>query len=112
MYMEAARAIGATHTRIISRYIFPNIFAPLLVLFTVTMGAAITAEASLAFLGLGPSTLISWGRMLSAEGRQFMQVAWWMAVYPGVTIMLAVLAFNMFGDALRDVLDPRLRGSR
>ena len=80
MYMEAARAIGATHTRIISRYIFPNIFAPLLVLFTVTMGAAITAEASLAFLGLGPSTLISWGRMLSAEGRQFMQVAWWMAV--------------------------------
>lgn len=112
MYMEAARAIGATHTRIIATYIFPNIFAPVLVLFTVTMGAAITAEASLAFLGLGPSTLISWGRMLSAEGRQFMQVAWWMAVYPGVTIMLAVLAFNMFGDALRDVLDPRLRGSR
>ena len=112
MYVEAARAIGATHTRIIAAYIFPNIFAPILVLFTVTMGAAITAEASLAFLGLGPSTLISWGRMLSAEGRQFMQVAWWMAVYPGVTIMLAVLAFNMFGDALRDVLDPRLRGSR
>ncbi len=112
MYVEAAKAIGATDTRIIARYIFPNIFAPILVLFTVTMGAAITAEASLAFLGLGPSTLISWGRMLSAEGRQFMQVAWWMAVYPGLTIMLAVLAFNMFGDALRDVLDPRLRGSR
>ncbi|MGE3857381.1 MAG: ABC transporter permease [Dehalococcoidia bacterium] len=112
MYVEAARSLGATHTRIIARYILPNIFAPLLVLFTVTMGAAITAEASLAFLGLGPSTLISWGRMLSAEGRQYMQVAWWMAVYPGVTIMLAVLAFNMFGDALRDVLDPRLRGSR
>ena len=112
MYVEAARALGATHTRIIAQYILPNIFAPILVLFTVTMGAAITAEASLAFLGLGPSTLISWGRMLSAEGRQYMQVAWWMAVYPGVTIMLAVLAFNMFGDALRDVLDPRLRGSR
>jgi peptide/nickel transport system permease protein len=111
-YVDAARAIGATDTRIIARYIFPNIFAPILVLFTVTMGAAITAEASLAFLGLGPSTLISWGRMLSAEGRQYMQVAWWMAVYPGLTIMLAVLAFNMFGDALRDVLDPRLRGSR
>lgn len=111
-YVEAAKAIGATDTRIIARYIFPNIFAPILVLFTVTMGAAITAEASLAFLGLGPSTLISWGRMLSAEGRQYMQVAWWMAVYPGLTIMLAVLAFNMFGDALRDVLDPRLRGSR
>lgn len=112
MYVEAARALGATHTRIIAQYILPNIFAPILVLFTVTMGAAITAEASLAFLGLGPSTLISWGRMLSAEGRQYMQVAWWMAIYPGVTIMLAVLAFNMFGDALRDVLDPRLRGSR
>ena len=111
-YVEAAKTIGATDTRIIARYIFPNIFAPILVLFTVTMGAAITAEASLAFLGLGPSTLISWGRMLSAEGRQYMQVAWWMAVYPGLTIMLAVLAFNMFGDALRDVLDPRLRGSR
>ena len=112
MYVDAATALGATHLRIIARYIFPNIFAPILVLFTVTMGAAITAEASLAFLGLGPTTLISWGRMLSAEGRQYMQVAWWMAIYPGVTIMMAVLAFNMFGDALRDVLDPRLRGSR
>ena len=112
MYVEAAIAIGATHTRIIARYILPNIFAPLLVLLTVTMGAAITAEASLAFLGLGPANLISWGRMLSAEGRQYMQVAWWMAVYPGLTIMFSVLAFNMFGDALRDVLDPRLRGSR
>ena len=112
MYVEAAIAIGATNTRIIARYIFPNIFAPILVLFTVTMGGAITAEASLAFLGLGPTTIISWGRMLSAEGRQYMQVAWWMAIYPGLTIMFAVLAFNMFGDALRDVLDPRLRGSR
>lgn len=111
-YVEAAIAVGATHTRVIRRHIFPNIFAPILVLLSVTMGGAITAEASLSFLGLGPPTLVSWGRMLSAEGRQYMQVAWWMAVFPGLTIMLTVLAFNMFGDALRDVLDPRLRGGR
>ncbi|MEX2446464.1 MAG: ABC transporter permease, partial [Dehalococcoidia bacterium] len=111
-YVEAAAAIGATHARIIRSYIFPNIFAPILVLFSVTMGAAITAEAALSFLGLGPPTLISWGRMLSAEGRQYMQVAWWMAIFPGLTIMITVLAFNMLGDALRDVLDPRLRGGR
>lgn len=109
-YIDAAIAMGATHTRIIRKYIFPNIFAPIIVLFSVTMGGAITAEASLSFLGLGPPSLISWGGMLSAEGRQYMKVAWWMAVYPGLAIMLTVLAFNMLGDALRDVLDPRLRG--
>ena len=111
-YVSAAVAIGATHTRIIRSYIFPNIFAPIIVLFSVTMGGAITAEASLSFLGLGPPTLISWGGMLSAEGRQYMQVAPWMAIFPGLTIMITVLSFNMLGDALRDVLDPRLRGSR
>ncbi len=111
-YVAAAIAIGATNTRIIRRYIFPNIFAPIIVLFSVTMGGAITAEASLSFLGLGPPTLISWGGMLSAEGRQYMQVAPWMAIFPGLAIMITVLAFNMLGDALRDVLDPRLRGSR
>ena len=110
-YVEAAIAIGATHTRVIARYILPNIFAPIIIMITVTMGGAISAEASLSFLGLGPPTLISWGRMLSAEGRQYMQAAWWMAIFPGLTIMLTVLAFNMLGDALRDVLDPRLRGT-
>ncbi len=109
-YVDAAISIGATSPRIIARHILPNIFAPIIVLFSVTMGTAITAEASLAFLGLGPRTLISWGRMLSAEGREFMQTAWWMAVYAGLTIMLTVLSFNMLGDAMRDVLDPRLRG--
>jgi len=110
-YVDAAIAIGATNARIIRRYILPNIFAPVIVLFTVTMGGAITAEASLSFLGLGPPTLISWGRMLSAEGREYMQVAWWMAIFPGLTIMFTVLSFNLLGDSLRDVLDPRLRGS-
>ena len=109
-YISAAVAIGATHARIIRRYILPNIFAPIIVLVSVTMGGAITAEASLSFLGLGPPTIISWGSMLSAEGRQYMQVAPWMAIFPGLTIMITVLAFNMLGDALRDVLDPRLRG--
>lgn len=111
-YIDAAVAMGATHARIIRKYILPNIFAPILVLFSVTMGGAITAEASLSFLGLGPPSLISWGGMLSAEGRQYMKVAWWMAVYPGLAIMVTVLAFNMLGDSLRDILDPRLRGSR
>src|SRR5690606_23334557 len=103
-YIEAAVAVGASHGRIIRRYIMPNIFAPIIVLFSVTMGGAITAEASLSFLGLGPPTVISWGGMLSAEGRQYMRIAWWMAVFPGLAIMITVLAFNMLGDALRDVL--------
>ena len=111
-YIDAAVSMGASHARIIRRYILPNIFAPIIVLFSVTMGGAITAEASLSFLGLGPPGLISWGGMLSAEGRQYMRIAWWMAVFPGLAIMLTVLAFNMLGDALRDVLDPRLRGGR
>lgn len=109
-YVEAATAIGASTPRILWRYIAPNIFAPILVLISVNMGGVIVAEASLSFLGLGPPTLISWGGMLSAEGRQFMQVAPWMAIYPGAAIMVTVLAFNLLGDALRDVLDPRLRG--
>lgn len=111
-YIDAAIAIGASHARIIRRYILPNIFAPIIVLFSVTMGGAITAEAALSFLGLGPPTVISWGGMLSAQGREYMQIAWWMAVVPGLAITITVLAFNMLGDALRDVLDPRLRGGR
>ena len=112
VYINAAVSIGATHSRIIRSHILPNIFAPIIVLFSVTMGGAITAEAALAFLGLGPPALISWGGMLSSEGRQYMRIAWWMAAMPGLAIMITVLAFNMLGDALRDVLDPRLRGSR
>lgn len=108
-YVEAARSVGASQTRLILRYILPNIFAPIIVVASVTMGAAIIAESSLTFLGLGPPTLISWGGMLSAEARQKMESAPWMAIFPGMAIMITVLAFNLLGDALRDILDPRLR---
>lgn len=110
-YVDAARAIGASHFRILTRYIFPNVTAPILILASVNLGNAILTEASLSFLGLGtqPPTP-SWGRMLSSEGRFYMEIAPWLAIWPGVAISLAVLGINMFGDALRDVLDPKLRG--
>jgi peptide/nickel transport system permease protein len=108
-YVEGARAVGCGQLRLIFRYILPNIFAPVIVVASVTMGAVIIAESSLSFLGLGPPTLISWGGMLAAEARQKMETAPWMAISPGAAIMLTVLAFNLLGDALRDVLDPRLR---
>ncbi len=110
-YVDAARAIGASHLRILTRYIFPNVTAPILILASVTLGNSILVEASLSFLGLGtqPPTP-SWGRMLSSEGRFYMEIAPWLAIWPGVAISMAVLGINMFGDALRDVLDPKLRG--
>lgn len=108
-YVEGALAVGCSQGRLILRYILPNVFAPIIVVASVTMGAVIIAESSLSFLGLGPPTLISWGGMLSAEARQKMETAPWMAIFPGAAIMLTVLAFNLLGDALRDVLDPRLR---
>jgi peptide/nickel transport system permease protein len=108
-YVDAALSVGCTQARLIVRYILPNVFAPIIVVASVTMGAAIIAESSLSFLGLGPPTLISWGGMLSGEARHKMEIAPWMAVSPGVAIMGTVLAFNLLGDALRDILDPRLR---
>ena len=111
VYVEAATVVGCATPRIIARHILPNIFAPIIVLASITMGGAIIAESSLNFLGLGPPTVISWGGMLSGPGREFMEVAPWMAVFPGLAIMITVLAFNLLGDGLRDVLDPRLRGS-
>jgi len=107
-YVESARAVGCIPLRIVLRYILPNIFAPIVVLASVTMGAAIIAESSLNFLGLGSPTLIDWGGMLSS-GRDQMETAPWLAVFPGLAIMITVLAFNLLGDAIRDVLDPRLR---
>ncbi len=112
-YIEAARAMGAGHVRIIACYILPNVTATIIILATIGLGGVILAESSLSFLGFGvPPPYPSWGAMLSGSGRTYMYRAPWMAVWPGVAISLAVFAFNMLGDALRDVLDPRLRGSR
>ena len=111
-YIEAARAIGAGHARVILCYVLPNVMATILILATIGLGTVILAEAGLSFLGFGiPPPHPSWGGMLSGSGRTFMYYAPWMALFPGVAISLAVFGFNMLGDALRDVLDPRLRGA-
>jgi peptide/nickel transport system permease protein len=110
-YVEAARALGCGHGRIIGRHILPNVAGTIIILATIGLGAAILAESALSFLGFGvPPPYPSWGAMLSGSGRTYMFRAPWMAVWPGVAISLAVFGFNMLGDALRDVLDPRLRG--
>jgi peptide/nickel transport system permease protein len=112
-YMEAARAVGCSHLRVILHHVLPNVFAPILILATTQLGAAILAEATLSFLGYGVKPPFpAWGSMLSGNGRQYFLVAPWLAIWPGLAISLSVFGFNMFGDALRDVLDPRLRGSR
>ncbi len=112
-YVEAALAVGASHLRIILCYILPNVMAPIIIIATNALGAVILAEAALSFLGLGvPPPYPSWGEMLSGSGRSYMYKAPWMAIWPGVAISLAVFGFNMLGDALRDLLDPRLRGGR
>ncbi|MDQ7841419.1 MAG: ABC transporter permease [bacterium] len=108
-YVEAARAMGAGAGRVVARHVFPNATAPVIVQATLSVGGAILASAGLSFLGLGaqPPTP-DWGGML-ASGREFMLQAWWIATFPGIAIMLTVLGFNLVGDALRDLLDPRLR---
>jgi peptide/nickel transport system permease protein len=112
-YIEAARALGASSLRILLTYILPNVAPTLIVLATLQLGAAILAEASLGFLGFGiPDPVPSWGRMLSGVARSRIRTDPWLAFWPGLAISLAVFAFNMLGDALRDVLDPRLRGTR
>jgi peptide/nickel transport system permease protein len=112
-YVEAARAIGAGHGRILLRYVLPNIMATIIILATIGLGTVILAESALSFLGFGiPPPYPSWGGMLSGSGRTFMYHAPWMALWPAAAISLAVFGFNMLGDALRDVLDPRLRGAR
>src|SRR2546427_13237564 len=112
-YVEAARALGCGHGRIILCHILPNVAATVIILATIGLGTAILAESALSFLGFGvPPPYPAWGAMLSGSGRTSMFRAPWMAIWPGVAISLAVFGFNMLGDALRDVLDPRLRGSR
>jgi peptide/nickel transport system permease protein len=111
-YIEAARAMGAGHVRVILRHVLPNVAATIVVVATIGLGGVILAESALSFLGYGvPPPHPSWGSMLSGSGRTYMYSAPWIAIWPGVAISLVVFGFNMLGDALRDVLDPRLRGS-
>lgn len=112
LYVESARSLGASHGVIIRRHVLPNIFAPILILATVNLGAVILIEAALSFLGFGvPPPRPSWGGMLSTAGIVHMLRAPWLALWPGVALSLAVFSANMLGDALRDILDPRLRGA-
>jgi peptide/nickel transport system permease protein len=109
-YVDAARAAGFGHRRIILRHMLPNVMAPILILMTAFLGEAILLEASLSFLGLGvQEPVAAWGLMLRGAAVQFAESAPWMAVFPGLAISLAVFGFNLFGDSLRDALDPRLR---
>jgi peptide/nickel transport system permease protein len=109
-YVEAARALGAGHLRVVLRHILPNVVAPIIVIATLGLGSAILAEAALSFLGFGvPPPAPAWGGMLSGSARQYIYLAPWLGVFPGLAIALAVFGFNMLGDALRDLLDPRLR---
>jgi len=109
LYVEAARALGSRDVSIVARYILPNVVAPLIVTATLGLGTAILSAAALSFLGLGSQPpQPEWGRMLS-EGRDYLREAWWISTVPGLGIMLTVLAMNLLGDGLRDVLDPRLK---
>ncbi len=110
-YIEASRAIGATKWRILWKHLLPNILPMTIVLFTTGMGGVILAEASLSFLGLGlPPPYPSWGGMISGPGRTYLTIAPWMVFWPGLALSMAIFGINMFGDAMRDLLDPRLRG--
>lgn len=113
MYVHAAQSIGASTTRILWRHILPNVLPPIIVLFTTRVGFVILAESGLSFLGLGvPPPAPTWGGMLSGSGRTFMFQGPWLALAPGLCLTIVVYATNMFGDALRDLFDPRMRGSR
>src|ERR1700676_2567510 len=110
-FVEAAKSIGMSETRIAFRHVLPNTLAPLIVLATAQLGSTILPEASLSFLGLGiPEPFPSWGRMLSESAAEYVRTAPWLVIFPGVAISLAVFGTNLFGDALRDILDPRQRG--
>ncbi len=107
-FVESARALGASHGRIMVRHVFPNIAAPLIVLVTVYLSTAILSEAALSFLGLGTQPPeASWGGMLNSA-RSYLDIDPWLSIFPGLAIMIVVLGFNFLGDGLRDILDPRL----
>jgi peptide/nickel transport system permease protein len=108
-FVQAARVVGLPEVRILARHVVPNLLAPLIVQISFSLSTAILTEAALSFLGLGtPPSVPSWGSMLSAS-RRYVELDPWPAIFPGLAIMLLVLGFNLFGDGLRDVLDPRLR---
>ena len=110
-YFLAARAIGSPTTATLMRHVLPNIMPVMIIIFSISVGGVIMAEAGLSFLGFGlPAQVPSWGGMLSREGRLFMEMAPWLAVWPGLALTITVYSLNMFGDAMRDLLDPRLRG--
>ncbi len=111
IYVDAAKAIGCNNFKIMTKHILPNIMAPVIIIFSTQVSGVILAEASLSFLGLGiPPPIPSWGGMLSGAGRSYMFLAPWLAIWPGLALSIVVYGINMFGDALRDLLDPRLRG--
>ncbi|GIX48533.1 MAG: hypothetical protein KatS3mg131_2744 [Candidatus Tectimicrobiota bacterium] len=113
VYVEAAQALGASQLRLLWRHIFPNVTAPLIVVMTVQLGTVILGEAALSFLGLGVQPpAVSWGQMLSGQARRLMEQAPWLVVFPTLALSLTVLAINFLGDMLRDVWDPKLRGSQ
>ena len=110
-FVEAARSVGMSHSRIAFRHILPNTLAPLIVLGTAQLGSAILTEASLSFLGLGvPEPYPSWGRMLAESAAEYVRVAPWLVIFPGIAISAAVFGANLMGDAVRDYLDPRNQG--
>lgn len=110
-YFDAARAIGSSTRHMLSRHVLPNVFPIMIVAFSMSVAGNILAEASLSFLGFGiPPPAPSWGAMLSSEGRQYMAQGPWLAIWPGVALSITVYGISMFGDAIRDLVDPRLRG--
>ena len=111
-YFLAAEAIGSPKWRTLIRHVLPNIMPVMIIIFSISVGGVIMSEASLSFLGFGlPASVPSWGGLLSREGRQYMELAPWLALWPGLALTITVYCLNMFGDAMRDLLDPRLRGS-
>jgi peptide/nickel transport system permease protein len=111
VYVEAVQALGASRPRIVLQHVVPNVVAPYIILLTAQLGAAILAEAALSYLGLGTAEPTpSWGLMLSGSAPSYAEKAPWIALFPGIALSLSVFGFNLFGDSLRDTLDPKLRG--
>ncbi len=112
-YFLAAKAVGTSTSQILLRHVLPNIMAPIIIIFSINIGGMIISAASLSFLGFGlPPEIPDWGAMLSSEGRRYMEQAPRLALWPGLCLTIVVYSLNMFGDAVRDLLDPRLRGGQ